>query len=216
VESVAWATERRDVLSGVWFLLTILLYLRAVETSGRRRRRLLALSVAAYLLALLSKAIVMTLPVVLILLDVYPLRRLAATREDGRWRPLLWEKAPYLALSVAGAVMAYLAQAVLEGPKTPYASSPWPSRAANIAYSLWFYAVKTFVPAGLSPLYEAPPHIDPFEARFAVGALGVAGLSLVMVLLRSKWPGGLTQWLYYGVVLAPGLRCRADGFPARR
>lgn len=83
VESVAWATERRDVLSGAWFLATVLLYLAAARATGARRRWLLSASVGAYLLALASKSIVMTLPAVLVLLDVYPLRRLAA--DPRRW-----------------------------------------------------------------------------------------------------------------------------------
>ncbi|MFQ5804550.1 MAG: hypothetical protein ACE5JQ_16800, partial [Candidatus Methylomirabilales bacterium] len=82
VESVAWATERRDVLSGLFFLLTILTYLKAGEAKEHgHRRRWLAGSVGLYALALLSKAIVMTLPFVLVILDVYPLRRL-----PGRWQ----------------------------------------------------------------------------------------------------------------------------------
>jgi hypothetical protein len=74
-ESVAWATERRDVLSGLFFLLTVLMYLKAAEDEGPQRRRLLVISLGLYALALLSKSIVMTLPLVLALLDVYPLGR---------------------------------------------------------------------------------------------------------------------------------------------
>ena len=77
VESVAWATERRDVLSGLWLMVTVLVYLRAVETKVTGRRRLLlGLALACYVLSLLSKAVGMTLPVVLLILDAYPLRRL--------------------------------------------------------------------------------------------------------------------------------------------
>ena len=109
-ESVAWVTERRDVLSGLFFLLTILLYLAAADADGARRRRLLVGSVTAYALALLSKSIVMTLPLILLLLDVYPLGRLPLRR--GMWREtatraLLREKLPYLALGFAGAVVSY-------------------------------------------------------------------------------------------------------------
>src|SRR6185295_19642365 len=74
VESVAWVTERRDVLSGLWFLLAVLTYLAASGVDGARRRRWLAASAACFVLAAMSKAIVMTLPVLLIILDVYPLR----------------------------------------------------------------------------------------------------------------------------------------------
>lgn len=205
VESVAWATERRDVLSGALFLLTIWLYLGASEAQGPRRRRLLSFSVAAHLLALASKAIVMTLPLVLILLDVYPLRRLQASPGEGvgRLKPLLWEKLPYLALSAAGAVIAYLAHAVFKGPSLPYWQAPWSSRAANIAYTLWFLLLKTAIPAGLSPLYEAPARIDPLDPRFLTSAAGVVGLSALAILLWKRWPGGLAVWAYYGIVLAP-------------
>ena len=106
-ESVAWATERRDVLSGLFFLITVLMYLKAAEGEGRRRRRLLVASVACFVLALLSKSIVMTLPLVLVLLDLYPLGRLPL--RWGMWREasartVLKEKLPYLAIGLAGAI----------------------------------------------------------------------------------------------------------------
>src|SRR6266571_3867196 len=75
VESVAWATERRDVLSGLFYLVTILMYLRACER-GARGRGSYWLSVAVFVCALLSKSMVVNLPVVLLILDVYPLRHL--------------------------------------------------------------------------------------------------------------------------------------------
>ena len=75
VESVAWATERRDVLSGLFYLVTILVYLRACE-GEKRGRRWYWLAVATFVCALLSKAMVVNLPIVLLILDVYPLRRL--------------------------------------------------------------------------------------------------------------------------------------------
>src|SRR5262249_54122117 len=81
VESVAWATERRGVLSGVLVIVTVLTYLRGVGADRDRRRRWLAVSVICYGLAIAAKAIAMTLPAVLIILDVYPLRRIGV-----RWR----------------------------------------------------------------------------------------------------------------------------------
>src|SRR2546430_3146610 len=78
VESVAWATERRDVLSGLFYLLTLLTYLRACER-GARGRRSYWLSVALFGCALLSKSMAVSLPVVLLILEVYPLRRLGGS-----------------------------------------------------------------------------------------------------------------------------------------
>src|SRR5205807_187055 len=104
VESVAWITERRDVLSGLFFLLSIFFYLRATDDGGFIRGRWRTASLLAFAGAFLSKSIVMTLPGVLLLLDVYPLRRLRLG-----WRALLLEKWPYAAITAAGAVVAMLA-----------------------------------------------------------------------------------------------------------
>src|SRR6266704_1270900 len=101
-ESVAWVTERRDVLSGLFFLLTILAYLRMRDASGPRRYWLLAASAGAYVLALASKGSVMVLPAMLLLLDIYPLRQLS--------RRTLIEKIPFVVLGIAGAAAAYWAQ----------------------------------------------------------------------------------------------------------
>src|SRR5262249_21517888 len=104
VESVALVTERRDVLSGALFVAAILLHLHAIAADGARRRWVRAASVALYPLSLGAKSSGMTLPLVLILLDIYPLRRLPGGR--ARWAPrssmqVLLEKAPYLVLAVA-------------------------------------------------------------------------------------------------------------------
>src|SRR5438132_10708887 len=101
-ESVAWVTERRDVLSGLFFLLTILTYLKTGEESGRRRLWLLAGSAGFYILALASKGSVMVLPALLLVLDIYPLRQLG--------RRTLIEKIPFVLLGVAGAAATYYAQ----------------------------------------------------------------------------------------------------------
>src|SRR2546428_1159099 len=111
VESVAWVTERRDVLSGLFYLVTILLYLRACER-GARSRGWYWLSVAAFVLALLSKSMVVNLPIVLLILDVYPLRRLGGA--VGWWsepaRRAYVEKIPFVLLAAAASAIALIAQ----------------------------------------------------------------------------------------------------------
>jgi tetratricopeptide (TPR) repeat protein len=205
VESVAWATERRDVLAGLFFLLSVLMYLSAAQGEGARRRRLLAGSVACYILALLSKSIVMTLPLVLILLDVYPLRRLSlrwGTWRDASTRLLLVEKVPYVVLGLAGAITAYRAVAS-HHYFTDMAKFGWPGRVTIGAYSLWFYLTKTLLPLSLSPLYELPASMNPLEPRFTVAWIAVVGISAVALALRRRWPAGLAVWVYYGIVVAP-------------
>lgn len=205
VESVAWATERRDVLSGVFFFGTILTYLEASEAHGSRRRWLLAASVSSYLLALLSKSIVLTLPAVLVLLDVYPLRRLPAG--TGEWvrgpaRRVWAEKLPYLLLALPGAVVAYHAQAAGGGIPS-LAEHAWDARVGTAAFALGFYVYKTVFPHGLSPLYEAPQRIGLLEARFLFSILAVPFVTVALFLLRRRWPAGLALWAYYALVLAP-------------
>src|SRR5438128_6968320 len=111
VESVAWVTERRDVLSGLFYLSTILMYLQACER-GARGRGGYWLSVAVFVCALLSKSMVVNLPVVLLILDVYPLRRLG--RAIGWWskpaRRIYVEKIPFVLLAAAASAIAVMAQ----------------------------------------------------------------------------------------------------------
>ncbi|MBI4594736.1 MAG: tetratricopeptide repeat protein, partial [Candidatus Rokubacteria bacterium] len=203
-ESVAWATERRDVLSGLFFLLTVLLYLKAA-TGPERRHRWLALSVGAYALAVTAKAIVVTLPALLLLLDVYPLRRLPGP--PWRWRGsearrVLAEKIPYAALAAAGIAMAVWAMRV-NSYLTPLDRLPIPARIAAIFYSIWFYFWRTVLPVGFSPLHEMPAQINPLEPRFAVSALAVVGVTAVVLGLRRRWPAGLAVWAGYVLLLSP-------------
>src|SRR2546430_1436403 len=193
-ESVAWATERRDVLSGFFFLLTILTYLRMCEASGRRRGWLLAGGAVTYLLALASKGSVMVLPAVLILLDVYPLRHLG--------RRVLVEKIPFVILGLAGAAVAYYAQNA-NAFLTPLQHYPLTARIGMAFYSLWFYASKTVVPQALGPLYELPARVNPLDWPFLGPALAVTVITAALVALRRRWPAGLAVWVYYAIALGP-------------
>jgi len=205
-ESVAWATERRDELSGFFFLLTILMYLKAVAgPSLKGRRWLFAGSLGAYLLALASKSIVMTLPLVLVLLDVYPLGRLQWHRRGQAFRaawPVLREKIPYFVLGLSGAALSYYVVAASEF-LTTFDKYPWSARIGMTAFSLWFYLEKTAVPIWLSLLYELPAQVHPLAARFLLPGLGVLGVTGIVLALRRRWPAGLAVWLYYGIVLGP-------------
>ena len=204
-ESVAWITERRDVLAGVFFLLTILAYLRACETERGTRRWWLGASVACHALALLSKSIVITLPVILLVLDVYPLRRGAPTWRGwlSRERRHLWlEKIPFLALSLAAGVAALVALRGA-GYLTPVGHLSLEARLALAAYGVAFYLWKTLVPAALSPLYELPLVLRLTAPRFLAAALAVAALAVVLWRSRWRWPAGLAAGTVYAVILLP-------------
>ena len=206
-ESVGWATERRDVLSGLFFLLTVLMYLKAHDQSGTRRRWILAGSVGLYVLALVSKGSAMILPPALVVLDVYPLRRLG-----GRWREGLgpaaravWlEKIPFAVLGIAGAAVTYYAQNA-NSFITTLERYPMSARPAMVFYSLWFYFEKTIMPMGLSPLYELPVRVSLRDRQFLLPALGVMAITATVVLLRRRWPAGVATWAYYAIALGPVL-----------
>ena len=200
VESVAWATERRDVLSGFWFVLAVLTYLVAAAAAGRRRRWWLAASVLCYALAAASKAIVMTLPVLLVLIDVYPLRRLS-----GNWLarpawPVWLEKIPYALIAAATAGMALHAQ---QSHAESLSAQPFESRLAVALYGLWFYVAKTLAPFSISPIYQMPSPVDPLSAPMVRAALAVIAMTAVLIWLRRRWPAGLAVWISYAVLLAP-------------
>ena len=203
VESVAWVTERRDVLSGLWFALTVLAYLKAADSTGARRRWWLAGSVAAYALAATSKAIVMTLPAVLVLLDVYPLGRLGT-----RWRewaapnvrPVWLEKIPYVVLAVGTGVVAIHVQRSFA---TNLVMQPLELRVAVALYGLAFYVWKTCAPWPISPLYQIPLRLDPLAPPMLAAAAAVISVSAGLLCLRRRWPAGLAVWLSYLLLLAP-------------
>ena len=204
-ESVAWITERRDVLSGCFFLLAILAYLVMVDADGAARRRWLAVSVAAYALGIMSKAMVVTLPAVLLILDVYPLRRLD-------WHPRTWlrapgrrvllEKLPYAALALVGIGMAIYAVRA-NNFFTTLDKLSIADRVPVGFYSTWFYFATTVLPVGLSPLYELPARIDFLQWRFVGSTLGVLTVSAGVLVVRRRWPAALGAWLAYLVMVSP-------------
>ncbi|HUM18502.1 MAG TPA: tetratricopeptide repeat protein [Candidatus Nitrosotalea sp.] len=198
VESVAWITERRDVLSGFFFLAAVLAYLRSVEAGHRVERPWLAASLLLFTGGLLSKASVMVLPAVLVLLDAYPLRRGALP-----WRRLFVEKIGYWALGLIGAVGALVALRVSGLRITSYGSYGPEARAAMVAYTFWFYPSAWVWPVRLSPLYELPGTVDPLAWRFLGPIMGLIAVTAVLWTLRDRWPAGLAAWAYSALVLLP-------------
>ncbi|MGH7374963.1 MAG: hypothetical protein ACREJY_12125, partial [Candidatus Rokuibacteriota bacterium] len=197
VESVAWVTERRDVLCGFFYLLAVLAYLRGVTPERTLAGGWLAASCAAFAAALGSKAIAMTLPVTLLVLDAYPLRRLGLG-----WPALLREKLGHMALGVVGAVVAIWA--VTRGAGwTSYDAYGLDARLAMFGYSFWFYPWKLIWPERLSPLYELPARVHLLDAAFLWPTVGVVAVTAVLLLGRRRFPGGLAAWLHSIIVLAP-------------
>lgn len=215
VESVAWATERRDVLSGLFFLATILCYLRASSLGPRSpgRFRWMSTAFGFYVLSLLSKASGMTLPVVLLVLDVYPLKRLGPG--PGRWFgrsawPIWLEKIPFFGFAVVMGAVALAAQSHIGAMKDLIQHTPL-QRLAQAFYGLQFYLWKTLWPIGLSSLYEIPIEIKPLTPPFLLSAAVVIAISAVVLIMRRRWPALLAAWIVYGAVLGPVLGVAQSG-----
>src|SRR5215467_8648263 len=223
VESVAWITERRDVLSGLFTLLSVLAYLRAwdARTGERLERRWYLASLAFFACALLSKAMAVTLPVVLVLLDVYPLRRLRAFSRGGLRvlaRNLLVEKLPFGLLALACVVVTVL---VARGNDAMATLERWSllDRLFLAVHSAAFYLWKTIAPVNLSIMYEVPERLDYVAWPFVAAWVCVIAISAGCLALARRFPALLIAWAAYLVMLAPvsglvqvGLQLAADRY----
>ncbi len=206
VESVAWITERRDLLSGFFFLLAVWAYLRAVWDAPASRPGWRALSLAAFAAALLSKASTLMLPAVLLLLDVYPLGR----RARGL-RALVSEKVAYVALAALAAISALMA--LRSGwAMTSYVDVGLPGRLALMTYSFTFYPWSWLWPVGLSPMYELPVAVHPLTWRFLVPLAAFPAITVVLIALRRHWPAGLAAWVYSALMVLPVSGAAHAGF----
>jgi len=202
VEPVLWLSARKDLVNGFFFVLTLWIYGWYVERVGWRRYLGLF---AAVLAANMGKPMAVSLPFVLLLLDVWPLRRLDFSSADWfpRLRRLVLEKAPLFLLSVGVAGLAYFVQkdiGALAGADT----LPLAWRFANAAVAVMTYVAKAFVPADLAFFY---PHPGRGLSLLLAGA-SVVGIAFFSWVACRQWrprPWLLVGWFWFLVVLAPVL-----------
>ncbi len=210
VESVAWASERKDVLSGFFFVVSLWCYARYTD---RRTIVRYAMLLIAFALALLSKPMVVTLPFVLLLLDYWPLER---TRRQSL-RFLILEKLPLLALSVASSVITYIAQRH-GGAVVSVAIYPLRYRIQNALISYARYLGKTIWPTNLAFFY--PPVLKDYSALLTVVSVAVLIATTTAVVLagpkRRYLPVG---WFWFLGMLFPvigivqvGMQSMADRY----
>jgi len=206
VESVAWVSERKDVLSTFFALGAILAY---VSYAQRPRAWCYALVLACYTLSLFSKQMWVTLPCALLLLDYWPLYRLpfqttpAGKPEFSRpgWRVLLLEKLPLFALTIGFSVMVYFVQKNA-GAVSDLDNVPLGERFTNVLFSYWMYVYKTFWPTNLAIMYPYPRGGIPWSTALWC-AVPVAAISAVALYGWRRWPWFLVGWLWYLGTLVP-------------
>ncbi len=203
VEVVAWASCQPYLPCALFSMLAVLAYLQAFERGTDPRRSWLAAAFVLFVAALLSHAIAVSLPAVLVILDVYPLRRFGDG--PGRWFGLAarraWrEKVPFILASLVFMGLAFAARSRgAFSPEQPDASV----RIARACYGTWFYVGKTLLPLDLVAVYPLPREINWLTPPFMLSILGTLGVSVALLLLRRRWPGLLAAWLSYLVILAP-------------
>ena len=198
VESVAWVAERKDVLSGVFFTLTLLAYVHYARAPSIWRYVTVALTFA---LGLMSKPMLVTLPFVLLLLDYWPLKRIR-TEESRAGRQLLRlfaEKVPLMALSAVSSTATYLAQ---RGALGWTEQLPILARINNAFVTYVIYVRQMFWPAKLAVFYPHPENRLPqLEIGLAVALL--ACITTTALVLRKVAPYLITGWFWYLGMLVP-------------
>lgn len=212
-ESVAWITERRDVLSGVFYVGCVLLYLRYVsQTEPRHRRRAYLACLAVFVAALLSKASGMTLPFALLLLDAWPLRRFSrrpaaegasSTEPSATWSGLVVEKIPFLAASAVAAGLAWWGQSSVAGTAMTLAQHPLSNRVVQAGYAMAYYPAVTLAPIRLTPIHDLPLPFNPLAPALILPAVAACLVTVALLVLRRRWPAAAVAWLVFVVMLAP-------------
>jgi len=232
VESVAWVAERKDVLSGLFWILTMLAYCAYVRRPAAWRY---VVVVIIYALGLTAKPMLVTLPFIFLLLDYWPLDRLGL-RNDGRqhatnpahsnashswfrgprtW-PLLVEKIPFLALAAASCVITFIAQQS-GGAVADLNFVPFAARLQNAVLAYLAYLQKLFWPAGLAVLY--PIRSDVSLLLVSLAAAVLVAVTIVTMLHRARAPWTFVGWLWFAGTLVPvigivqvGMQAYADRY----
>jgi protein O-mannosyl-transferase len=211
VESVAWVSERKDVLSAFFWIATTLAW---VGWTRRRTAARYALVLLLFALGLASKQMLVTLPFTLLLLDAWPLRRIDAVRPTVRdLVPLVVEKLPLLALSATASVVTFLVQSG-RGATRPMDRYPFPERLENAAASVWVYLADNVWPASLSVFYPHPE--GPVSLPRLAGLLAsLAAVTALAWVARRRAPWVTVGWLWFLGTLVPVLGLIQVGNQAR-
>ena len=192
VESVVWIAERKDVLSAFFWMLTLCLYVYYTEKPVIKRYLLVLFG---FVCGLMSKSMVVTLPVVMIFLDYWPLRRFEFTENNC----VLWqlkEKTPFVIFSAVSFVLTIYSQ---YNPSVKY--YPLSSRIANAPVSFVTYLEKTFIPNDLAAFYPFPVQIPLWQVLGST--LLILAVSAVVIIAVKRLPYLFSGWLWYAITLLP-------------
>lgn len=220
VESVAWVAERKDVLSGFFWMTTLWAYAGYAEKrrEGQRGTSEYVLALGMFAAGLMSKPMLVTLPCVLLLIDFWPLRRAtlgSGAKMDFRmWSKLVAEKLPFFALSAASSWITVVAQTEGGAVSTVLTLD---ARLANAACAVAGYVAKFLAPVNLAVLYPHPGHWPAAKVSFAV--ICIAAMSAAAAWQWRRRPWVLFGWLWFLGTLVPvsglmqvGVQAMADRY----
>ena len=194
VESVAWISERKDVLSGLFFVLTLIAYARYARGPTGMRYGTMSILFA---LGLMAKPMLVTLPLILLLLDYWPLRRFEGTKV----RALVCEKIPLFVLSIAFAVTTILVQSKGSIGLVSLEVLPFSWRIMNALAAVLVYIGQMFWPVDLALGYNHPGKLPIWQLAFAGATLAV--VTVLFVLVRKQKPFLIVGWCWYLIMLFP-------------
>ena len=196
VESVAWVSERKDVLSAFFWMLTLCLYVFYTEKQSIKRYLLVVFS---FVLALLSKPMVVTLPLIMILLDFWPLKRFE--NQNRLSDMIVWQLREKLPLIVLSAVLVAFTLYIPNEQQTFEKSFSVMSRLANAPVAFVTYLVKTFWPHAMAAFYPFPAQILLWQS---IGAfLLIIVITLAVAVTIKRLPFLIVGWAWYAIVITP-------------
>ena len=199
VESVAWIAERKDVLSALFWMLTLWAYAGYVTRPTRSRY---FLTLLLFCLGLMAKPMLVTLPLVLVLLDLWPLRRGVC----------LLEKLPFFAASLASSIVAYVAHQQ-GGAVASFEIVPLATRVENALITYVVYLLQAIWPARLAVFYPYP--LKPILVPAIFAAVVLVGITTLAIREFSRRPYLTVGWLWYGITLLPVIGLVQTGSQAR-
>jgi protein O-mannosyl-transferase len=222
VETVAWISDRKDVLSSFFWMMTLLAYARYAEASKKQSpgcKISYGVTLGLFLCGLMSKATVLTLPAILLALDAWPLRRIEFAPGKPWWgdaRPLILEKLPFFVAGILVSLVSLFGQKGI-GAVPNATEFPIQDRLCNAVLSYGMYLWQTVWPTRLAVYYPYPQSFP----LWTVALVGLSGLGMTCLVLRMwrKFPELTVGWIWYVVTLLPAIglvqiggHARADRF----
>lgn len=199
VESVAWVVGRTNILFTFFFLLSLLAYLKYIFNAGTKGLVLYIVSLIFFILSAMSKAMAISLPLILLIIDYYPLKRL--TTNGGLIKKVLVEKIPFIILSfliaIVTAILAAASPGRLEQP------SPLIIRIFVAVKTLFFYIAKMALPYNLAPYYPYPKDISILSVKYVGSLILLIIITFLCVRTLKRTRLFLAIWVYYIITLIP-------------